>query len=100
MSGNPQDKQAADAAKGACGSILNQLPASGQRQQVTPAMLRTWRQLAACLRQHGLPQWPDPRPDGSFPLSGGPYASSGKSPQFIRAINACDQYARDGIRVS
>ena len=27
-----------------------------------------WLQFAVCMRSHGLPAWPDPRSDGSFPL--------------------------------
>jgi hypothetical protein len=100
LTGGPQAKQAAVAEEGACGAILGRLPASVTREPVTPALLRTERLLAACLRQHGLPQWPDPRPDGTFPLSGTPYATTGKSGLFLQAMNACRQYATNGIQAS
>lgn len=93
-------KQAALAVQSTCGHILSRLPASALRQPVTPAMLRTERLLAACLRQHGLPQWPDPRTDGTFPLSGTPYATMGKSALYLQAMNACRQYVTNGIQAS
>ncbi len=35
---------------------------------VTPAQLAQLRRWAACIRAHGLPSFPDPRPDGGFTL--------------------------------
>jgi hypothetical protein len=101
--GGPQAKQAAQASavRSACAAILGRLPASVTGQQpVTAATLRTERLLAACLRRHGLPAWPDPRPDGTFPLSGTPYAGRGKSGPVGAALAACRQYAVGGVRAS
>ena len=46
---------------------------------------------AACMRQHGVPNFPDPLPNGGFEISadvtGG---SNGQvSPQYAAAVNAC-----------
>lgn len=67
-----------------------------QQHPVTTAELAKLRQLAQCLRQHGLPTWPDPKPDGSF---------GGLSPQLRQAIKnpssatiACRQYMDGPIR--
>lgn len=100
IQGGPQAKQAAVATQAACGSILSRLPASATRHPVTPAMLQTERQFASCMRQHGLPYWPDPRPDGSFPLSTTPYAGMEKSGPVMAGMQACRQYHLNGIPAS
>ena len=98
LTGGLQAKQAAVAEEGACGSILSLMSRVRDVEPVTPALLRTERLLAARLRQHGPPEWPDPRPDGTSPLSGTPYATTGKSGLFLQAMNACRQYATNGSR--
>jgi hypothetical protein len=96
-----QVKQEGQQIRGTCGPILNHLPAAAQgRTPVTPALLREERQFAACLRHHGLPYWPDPRPDGTFPLTGTPYANEGKSTRMLAAIQACRQYDPGTIAAS
>jgi hypothetical protein len=35
----------------------------------TPAELRRAVQFSRCMRQHGVPDWPDPHPDGTYPLN-------------------------------
>jgi hypothetical protein len=76
-----------------CGPILRRLPATALgRTPVTPAVLRQERLFAACLRRNGLPQWPDPRSDGTFPLAQTPYATMGKSGPVLTALQACRQY--------
>jgi hypothetical protein len=49
--------------------------------------------LAECIRQHGVPTWPDPDPDGSFPL---PPPLQTKTPADGRALTACARYAPSG----
>jgi hypothetical protein len=58
------------ALKQACGRILDRLPPSAQKNRpTTQAELQATRQYAACMRQHGVTEWPDPNSDGTFPLS-------------------------------
>ena len=45
--------------------------------------------LAECIRQHGVPTWPDPDPDGAFGL---PPALQTKTPAYVRAASACRRY--------
>jgi hypothetical protein len=79
--------------QGTCGPILRRLPAAAQgRTPVTPAELRQEVLFAGCMRRHGLPEWPDPRPDGSFPLASTPYAHMGKSGPVLAALQACQRY--------
>jgi hypothetical protein len=96
-----QAHQAANQAMAACGAILDGLPASVRGGgPVTPGQLHEETLIAACMREHGLPRWPDPKPDGSFPLSGTSYANIGKSGPVRTALAACNKYGNFGIRVS
>jgi hypothetical protein len=36
-------------------------------EPVTPEQLANRREYAKCMRANGMPRWPDPRPDGSWP---------------------------------
>ena len=94
----PWVKQAALQTDHACGNILSQLPPRVGQQSgpVTPAQLAQERRFAACMRQHGLPDWPDPQPDGSFRLSTTPYATMGKTGPVLTGIEACRQYETFG----
>ena len=58
------------AAQSACQPIIDQLPnpGNGVPTAIASASYQQWIQFAACMRSHGLPAWPDPKPDGSFPL--------------------------------
>jgi hypothetical protein len=91
-----QDKSMAGRLQGSCGPILNRLPAAAQNPPVTAAELREETLFAACLRRHGLADWPDPRPDGTFPLANTPYPSEGKSGPVLAAMQACRQYDNFG----
>jgi hypothetical protein len=83
--------------QGACESILQRLPASALQKPASAADLQHLRQFANCIRQHGIPNWPDPRPDGTFPLVGTPLAQEGKSPRWLAADRACQQYWSRGL---
>jgi hypothetical protein len=106
-------KRNIDTALEACKSVQERIPPSvfqegqqeGQREsserreptaQDVPA-LRAWAQ---CGREHGIPEWPDPRPDGSFPLAGTPLEQEGKSPRLMDAWQACKQHWDGGIKGS
>ena len=39
-----------------------------RRRRFRQAQFQQLVRLAECMRQHGVPNWPDPDPDGSFPL--------------------------------
>jgi hypothetical protein len=94
---SPQIKTEVSQAQGACGSILKRLPPSvTHNAPVTAAQLHELTLMAGCMRQHGLPQWPDPQPDGVFHLAGTPYATAGRSPQVVAALHACSQYETAG----
>jgi hypothetical protein len=82
-----------DAAR-ACEPILDRLPASVRQAQegggtATPEQVAQLRRLAQCMRQNGLPNWPDPGSDGRFPLTD-EIRREGKSPRVRNAMDRCD----------
>jgi hypothetical protein len=103
LPGNNEPPPEADAALAACRSILDRLPPSalGEDEQApgpedVPQLLR----FAQCIRENGIPDWPDPKADGSFPIMDTPLAREGKSSRMQRATQACQQYWDGGIRAS
>ena len=64
-------------------------PSSNASPPVPQAQFQQLVSYAECLRQHGMPNWPDPDPDGSFPL---PPTLNPKSPAGQAAGDACKQY--------
>jgi hypothetical protein len=68
-------------------------PAASASPPVPQAEFQKLVKLAECLRAHGVPAWPDPDPDGSFPL---PPSLQAKSPSWASAATACQQYFPSG----
>lgn len=100
----PQEQS--DAAMAACRSIADRLPPTAlgdkgdpSRAPLSPADLAKARQLAQCLRGHGLTDFPDPRADGVFDLTGTSMAHEGKSERMRVAFEACQQYDVPGIQL-
>jgi hypothetical protein len=90
-------------AERACMPIYNRLPASireggsqeGPEASRPPADIPALLRLARCMREQGMPDWPDPRADGTFPLSGTSFEREGKSPRFLKAARACARFNPD-----
>jgi hypothetical protein len=81
-----------------CRRILNEMPSLSDRNRsnppADPARMRQVRQYAQCLRKNGVPEFPDPKPDGSFPISGTPLEAEIKPPsqRMEAARKACVKY--------
>ena len=100
-------EQALQQAQQACQSLFDQLPESAIRGENNgdpdvpgPEDVDALRRWAQCVRENGIPDWPDPKSDGSFPLRGTPLEAEGKSDRMIRAAQACQQYWSGGITAS
>jgi hypothetical protein len=84
-------------ARRACEPIYNRLPASvregggpeGGEASRPPADLPALLRFARCMREQGMPDWPDPKADGTFPVAGTALEREGKSPRFLKAARAC-----------
>jgi hypothetical protein len=80
----------------ACRSIWERLPASASGAQGRPpADMQALLGFARCMREHGMADFPDPRPDGRFPLPPSMQRVQGKTPGFLRAMQACRQLNPD-----
>jgi len=91
-----------ESARQACKSIEDRLPPSvlenpdANRRTTTADDVPALREWSKCIRASGVPEWPDPRPDGTFPI-GNPAIKEGKSARIIAAWQACEQYWSGGI---
>ena len=78
----------------ACQRLYDRLvPSGGDHPTPTAAQLAALVQFARCMRSHGIPDWPDPRPDGTF-VPDARIANSLKS-AFRGQLTACDHLNPD-----
>ncbi len=68
-------------------------PTGNASPPVPQAQFQALVRLAECIRQHGVPTWPDPDPDGSYPL---PPPLQTKTPATARALQACQRFVPSG----
>jgi hypothetical protein len=90
--GEPPDPP--DSVRRACQPIFDRLPESVRSggDEANPANVPALLEFAKCLRSHGLPTFPDPKSDGTFPVAGLP---SKADPGFRTAMKACDRLNPD-----
>jgi len=81
-------KTTVDAATKQCKQYM---PGGGEPQKLDPNQLERARNLAKCMRAHGVPKFPDPDSNGGISIKGGPELDP-RSPQFKAADKACAQY--------
>jgi len=75
----------------ACASVLPQVT---QGPAVPNAEFQQLVRFAACMRQHGFPNWPDPGIDGVFALPGQIIDSAGR--QLKTKMGTCEKDLPDG----
>lgn len=88
QSDDPNVQKAVDA----CQSML---PGGSVRPSATASDQKQLATFAACVREHGLPDFPDPEPGGT----GGAFAGSGvdrNNPAFQTATKACQHTLTGG----
>ncbi len=81
----------------ACQSIYNRLPAAARGD--APVDIQMAIRFAHCMRDHGLSDWPDPNPDGSYPLPPDLITTSKSGPVWDRihaGWDACKAYNPSG----
>jgi hypothetical protein len=100
-------QQVLEQAEQSCRPLMDRLPQSAVTEdsgtkpgEDGPVDVETMKRLAQCLRDNGIPEWPDPRPDGSFPIVGTPLEAEGKSQRFLAAGEKCQQYWTGSITYS
>ncbi|MEU6203222.1 hypothetical protein ABZ814_06505 [Micromonospora musae] len=67
------------------------LPNGGEKLKLDPAQLEQARKLAACMRANGVPEFPDPQPDGGLRLRLDEL--NVKAPEVRAAMEKCRQHA-------
>jgi hypothetical protein len=77
------------AAKAAC---IHLVPGEAQRLTVTPQDLAAGDKLAACMRSHGFPAFPDPTSQNVFNL---PQSINIALPNYQSAFRTCQSQAHD-----
>ncbi|AGZ39732.1 hypothetical protein [Actinoplanes friuliensis] len=87
------DKAKVDAAMVACKEWA---PDGGQDGPADPERLERARQLAQCMRDNGIKNFPDPRPDGSIHVDGSKVGAGPGDPSFDKAEQACSKFAPGG----
>jgi hypothetical protein len=82
-----------------CPDVSRDIPHPPPPGPPSAEVLQRMRQYAACLRQNGLAAFPDPKADGTFPITGTPFAGmaafSGGAPipqSIIQAENPCRRF--------
>jgi hypothetical protein len=84
----------------ACEDIIERLPASvreDREEQVTPAQVEERKRFAKCVRDHGVPDFPDPDAAGNIVLSDQPNRRVLNDPATISAFEACGMRGRQGV---
>jgi hypothetical protein len=97
----PEDVR--DRALETCQHIMDRLPEAAVKGEDGPTVeevprpptaedLDKLREFAKCMRENGVPDWPDPKADGSFPLAGSPIEAEGKSARIVAGFEACGHH--------
>jgi hypothetical protein len=55
-------------------------------------MLEQMRQMAKCMRENGVPDFPDPSAEGGIRLDAGKLGAGPGDPVFDKAQQKCDKY--------
>jgi hypothetical protein len=87
------DKAKFDAAMAACKEWA---PDGGDRGPADPQQLEQARQMAQCMRDNGVPNFPDPQADGSIRLDGDKIGKGPGDPAFDKAEQACSKFRPGG----
>lgn len=84
------DPQKVQAAMEKCKQYL---PNGGERPRGNPEMTEQLRKYAQCMRDNGIPEFPDPSADGGIQIQGSPGSHMNPDdPVFKAAEEACAKY--------
>ena len=88
--GTPPDREKFEAAQQACKQYL---PNGGEPPKMDPEQVEQARQFAKCMRENGVPDFPDPQADGAIRIEGGPGTGIDPGSQAFKDAHAkCEQY--------
>jgi hypothetical protein len=73
------------------------LPNGGERRTASPEQIEQARRLAQCMRENGVPDFPDPDPEGGLRLLASPGGRlNPNDPTFKAAREACEHLRPSG----
>jgi hypothetical protein len=87
------DRAKMDAAMAACKQWA---PDGGDRGPADPEQLEQARQMAQCMRDNGVPNFPDPSADGGIQLDRDKVGMGPGDPTFDKADEACSKFRPEG----
>jgi len=87
------DPKKMEAAQKACEQFMS----GGTRQKPPAADIEAFRRLAKCMRENGVPKFPDPDPDGGVRIDGSKVGAGPGDPSFDKAEKLCSKYAPQGL---
>jgi hypothetical protein len=87
------DSKKMDAAQQACKQYM---PDGGAAHKPNPEELELARKMAKCMRENGVPNFPDPSPDGGLAIDGNKLGTGPGDPTFDKAEKACSKYVPEG----
>ncbi|WP_203788049.1 hypothetical protein [Paractinoplanes rishiriensis] len=88
-------KETMDAAHEACKQFM---PDGGEARQPSAEELEKVRQMAKCMRANGVPNFPDPSPEGQLSIDSSKLGTGPGDPTWDKAEKACAQYLPKGAR--
>lgn len=87
------DQKKLEAAQQACKKYMPPGPADGKPD---PQAVEQARQMAKCMRANGVPNFPDPNPNGGISIDGSKLGTGPGNPTFDKAEAACSKYMPPG----
>lgn len=87
------DNKKMDAAQEACKQFM---PNGGSSGKPSAEDLEMARNMAKCMRANGVPNFPDPDPDGGIAIDGSKVGTGPGDPTFDKAEQACSKYIPKG----
>jgi hypothetical protein len=84
-----QDRAKVDAAMAACKKFL---PNGGEPPKMDAAAIEQARQMSKCMRENGVPNFPDPGPNGEMRIDGNKLGTGPGEPAFDAAEKACARF--------
>ncbi|GIM96967.1 hypothetical protein [Paractinoplanes toevensis] len=87
------DRSKVEAAQKACKQYM---PNGGEAPKPSAEDLEKVRAQAKCMRENGVPNFPDPEPDGRLAIDGSKLGTGPGDPTFDKAEKACAKYLPEG----
>ena len=87
--GTAPDKDTVDAAMNKCKQYL---PNGGEPPKLDAAAMEQQRKFAKCMRDNGVPKFPDPGADGGLMIDGNAIGMGPGDPTFEAAQKKCEQF--------